>query len=220
MRSLLVALNASLSANAIALRKEQLVIPFSYRPPCHVRMDLGLFRCIIPVQSLSIRSQLCAYASRLTGTGVLSLVLRPLILEAVQEDITKALRAVHARFFLSRTTVNLALVGPGLVGGALLDQMQNQCCKLQERYKLDVRVLAIASSSKVLLSQSGTQSQCIPGLCLHDHRERLLLHASVCKRSFTQTANPCFIKRFAPTCRRGSFTVERAVQGQGTGRYP
>lgn len=78
----------------------------------------------------------------------------------VQEDITKALRAVHARFFLSRTTVNMALVGPGLVGGALLDQMQSQCCKLEQQYKLDVRVMAIATSGKVLLSQSGTWALC------------------------------------------------------------
>lgn len=80
----------------------------------------------------------------------------------VQDDVTKALRAVHARFFLSATTVNLALVGPGLVGGALLDQLQNQCCSLQERYKLDVRVLAIASSSMILTSDSGVH---IPQAC-------------------------------------------------------
>lgn len=78
-----------------------------------------------------------------------------MMLGCVQDDITKALCAVHARFFLSATTVNLALVGPGLVGGALLDQLQSQCCKLQQQYKLDVRVLAIASSNKILLSQSG-----------------------------------------------------------------
>jgi bifunctional aspartokinase / homoserine dehydrogenase 1 len=81
----------------------------------------------------------------------------------VQEDITKALRAVHARFFLSATTLNMALVGPGLVGGALLDQMQSQCCSLQEQYKLDVRVLAIATSTKVLFSQLG--------MLVHHHQQ-------------------------------------------------
>lgn len=73
----------------------------------------------------------------------------------MQADITKSLRAVHARFFLSATTLNLAIVGPGLVGGELLDQLKEQCCKLRERYRLDVRVLAIASSSKVLTSETG-----------------------------------------------------------------
>lgn len=75
-----------------------------------------------------------------------------------QADITKALRAVHARFFLSATTLNVAVVGPGLVGGELLDQLKEQCCKLRERYRLDVRVLAIATSSRVLLSQTGAAS--------------------------------------------------------------
>eukprot|EP00892_Ulva_mutabilis_P007158 jgi/Ulvmu1/4814/UM020_0099.1 len=72
-----------------------------------------------------------------------------------QSDVTKSLRAVHARFFLSATTLNLAVVGPGLVGGELLDQLKDQCCLLRDRYRLDVRVLAIATSSKVLLSETG-----------------------------------------------------------------
>lgn len=87
------------------------------------------------------------------------------LLPCMQEDITKALRAVHARFFLSATCLNLAVVGPGLVGGELLDQMQNQCHKLQKQYKLDVRVLAIASSKRILLSDTGVSPCGMQCLC-------------------------------------------------------
>jgi hypothetical protein len=74
----------------------------------------------------------------------------------VQADIVKALRAVHSRFFLSVTILNIALVGPGLVGATLLKQVQDQKEKLQKKYNMDIRVLAIADSKKMLLSDTGT----------------------------------------------------------------
>jgi hypothetical protein len=76
-----------------------------------------------------------------------------------QADVTRGLRAVHSRFFMSTTTLNVAVIGPGEVGGTLLDQLAQQRQLLVERYKLDVRVLAIASSSSALLSQTGAR-QC------------------------------------------------------------
>ena len=43
-----------------------------------------------------------------------------------QEDCIKALRAVHSRFYLSRTTVKMGIIGPGLIGSTLLDQLRDQ----------------------------------------------------------------------------------------------
>ena len=34
-----------------------------------------------------------------------------------REDCVRALRAVHSRFYLSRTTIAMGIVGPGLIGG-------------------------------------------------------------------------------------------------------
>jgi homoserine dehydrogenase len=49
----------------------------------------------------------------------------------------------------------VAVIGPGLVGGELLDQLRDQCAFLRQQYRLDLRVLAIATSKNVLLSQTG-----------------------------------------------------------------
>lgn len=43
-----------------------------------------------------------------------------------REDCIKALRAVHSRFYLSRTTLAMGIIGPGLIGSTLLDQLRDQ----------------------------------------------------------------------------------------------
>jgi aspartokinase/homoserine dehydrogenase 1 len=65
----------------------------------------------------------------------------------------RALRAVHAGFYLSPHTVSIGLVGPGLVGGALLDQLATQVERLRRDLKLDLRVRGIAGSKTMVLAQ-------------------------------------------------------------------
>ena len=43
-----------------------------------------------------------------------------------REDCIRALRAVHSRFYLSRTTIAMGIIGPGLIGSTLLDQLRDQ----------------------------------------------------------------------------------------------
>ncbi|KAK3001997.1 hypothetical protein RJ639_021776 [Escallonia herrerae] len=43
-----------------------------------------------------------------------------------REECVKALRAVHSRFYLSRTTIAMGIIGPGLIGSTLLDQLRDQ----------------------------------------------------------------------------------------------
>lgn len=66
-------------------------------------------------------------------------------------DSTRALRAVHAGFYLSDQVISVGVVGPGLVGRALLSQLAAQAPLLRARFKVDLRVRAIASSSRMLL---------------------------------------------------------------------
>ncbi len=61
-------------------------------------------------------------------------------------DTTRALRAVHSSFYLSAKTVSIGVIGPGSVGGALLDQLSEQSPRLRERFNLDLRVRAICRS--------------------------------------------------------------------------
>jgi bifunctional aspartokinase / homoserine dehydrogenase 1 len=64
---------------------------------------------------------------------------------------TRALRAVHARFYLSRHTVSIGLIGPGVVGRALLDQLASQVERLKRDFHLDLRVRGVVSSTRMLL---------------------------------------------------------------------
>ena len=47
-----------------------------------------------------------------------------------REDCIRALRAVHSRFYLSRTTIAMGIIGPGLIGSTLLDQLRDQVLSL------------------------------------------------------------------------------------------
>tara|TARA_B110000977_G_scaffold146001_2_gene185203 strand:+ start:5585 stop:8383 length:2799 start_codon:yes stop_codon:yes gene_type:complete len=67
-------------------------------------------------------------------------------------DITKALNAVHSKFYLSKTVISVGIVGPGLVGKTLLRQMNEQLAELKSDYAVDLRVVAITGNSKMLLS--------------------------------------------------------------------
>jgi bifunctional aspartokinase / homoserine dehydrogenase 1 len=62
----------------------------------------------------------------------------------------KALRAVHAAFYLSPNTLSIGLIGPGTVGRVLLAQIATQIDRLRE-LNLDLRVRGIASSKRMLL---------------------------------------------------------------------
>lgn len=70
-----------------------------------------------------------------------------------QNDAEKGLRAAHAGFYLSEQTLSVGLVGPGLIGSALLDQLHRQAAWLHEHYRIDVRVRGILSSKKMLLNE-------------------------------------------------------------------
>jgi aspartokinase/homoserine dehydrogenase 1 len=66
----------------------------------------------------------------------------------------RALRAVHSAFYLSAHTVSIGLVGPGLVGGALLEQIASQADRLRRDLNVDLRLRGIAGSRSMWLEQT------------------------------------------------------------------
>ena len=68
---------------------------------------------------------------------------------------TRALRAVHASFYLSATTLSVGIIGPGTVGRVLLEQIASQSARLQRDFKLDLRVRGIMTSKRMLLAEKG-----------------------------------------------------------------
>ena len=71
------------------------------------------------------------------------------------DDARRALRALHAGFFLSRQALSLGLIGPGNIGGTLLDQIAQEGDRLKEQFGLDIRIRGICNSKKMLLDETG-----------------------------------------------------------------
>lgn len=82
-------------------------------------------------------------------------------------DELKALNALHEAFFLSdKQELHLFLVGVGLIGSTLLEQIRAQSAYLLEEQNLDIRVVGLANTSKMIFNELG-----IP---LNDWRTQLL----------------------------------------------
>ena len=69
-----------------------------------------------------------------------------------EADAERALKAVHAGFYLSEQTLSIGLIGPGQVGRTLLNQIEHARRRLFEQGHLDLRLSAIASSRYMRLS--------------------------------------------------------------------
>lgn len=71
-------------------------------------------------------------------------------------DETKALNAIHEAFFLSGVrSVNLFLVGTGLIGGTLLDQLARQKVILSAEYQIRINLVGVANSRSMLFDRNG-----------------------------------------------------------------
>jgi bifunctional aspartokinase / homoserine dehydrogenase 1 len=69
----------------------------------------------------------------------------------------RALRSVHSSFYLSPHTISVGLIGPGVVGSVLLDQLTTQVQRLSRELKLDLRVRGIMSSKRMHLADPEVQ---------------------------------------------------------------
>lgn len=71
-------------------------------------------------------------------------------------DEAKALNALHEAFFLSDTKeLHLFMVGVGLIGGTLIEQIKEQAKFLKENRSLEIRVTGLANSRKMVFDESG-----------------------------------------------------------------
>jgi aspartokinase/homoserine dehydrogenase 1 len=72
------------------------------------------------------------------------------------EDESKALAAVHEAFFLAGTrSANVLLVGRGLIGGTLIDQIRRHRSLLAEDYSVRLNVVGISDSKRMILDARG-----------------------------------------------------------------
>lgn len=73
-----------------------------------------------------------------------------------KSDLAKALNALHDSLFLSETqTLNVFVVGPGLIGSTLLQQLHDQIPALEEEKGLKINVVGLANSKKMVFDAEG-----------------------------------------------------------------
>ena len=75
---------------------------------------------------------------------------------AVDEaDAERALKTIHAGFYLSDQTLSVGLIGPGQVGSTLARQILGAAERLKREANLDIRLRAVASSTRMRFSDPG-----------------------------------------------------------------
>ncbi len=71
-------------------------------------------------------------------------------------DISKALNALHDELFLSGAkTLNIFMVGPGLIGATLLQQINEQGQYLLDHRGIRINVVGLANSKKMVFNEDG-----------------------------------------------------------------
>ena len=86
-----------------------------------------------------------------------------------QKDLSKTLNTIHEVFFLSDVkTLNVYVVGVGLIGGALINQIAKQNKELVRDHSLKINIVGMANSKKMIFDEDG--------LKLSNWKEKLISH--------------------------------------------
>jgi aspartokinase/homoserine dehydrogenase 1 len=73
-----------------------------------------------------------------------------------RENEAKALNALHEAFFLSGTkSLNLFVLGTGLIGSTLFKQIKGQAAYLKSQLSLDIRLIGIGNIDLMLFDETG-----------------------------------------------------------------
>src|SRR5436853_54295 len=71
-----------------------------------------------------------------------------------ERQTTRALRSVHAGFYLSPHTISLGIIGPGAVGSELLEQLASQTERLTRDFHIDLRLRGVMTTKSMALSDT------------------------------------------------------------------
>jgi aspartokinase/homoserine dehydrogenase 1 len=82
-----------------------------------------------------------------------------------RQDEAKALNAIHEAFFLSGLrSVNLFLLGAGLIGGTLLDQIAGHKETLAEKHQIRINLVGAANSRSMIFRREGLDPKKVKAL--------------------------------------------------------
>lgn len=73
-----------------------------------------------------------------------------------KDDLEESLNVLHESLFLKRKkVVNLFLIGPGVVGGALLNIISDQLNYFSKKLNIEFRLIGLANSKKMVIKKDG-----------------------------------------------------------------
>ena len=86
-----------------------------------------------------------------------------------KQDETKAVNAIHEAFFLSGVrSVNLFLLGTGLIGGTLLEQIAKQKEILANEYRIQINLAGIGDVNRMILNAAGLDPKTAGSLLIEE----------------------------------------------------
>ena len=122
------------------------------------------------------------------------------------KDEVKTLRVIHRAFFENtQKTIGLFVLGCGLVGSQLLEQLQLQKAALQSKYGFDLKVCGVANSKQMIFDAEG--------VALKQWRQTLL-------QSPQSTDIKTIVKRLADCVTDQLIFVDCTASEQVTEYYP
>ncbi|MEQ9404437.1 MAG: bifunctional aspartate kinase/homoserine dehydrogenase I [Cyclobacteriaceae bacterium] len=124
-----------------------------------------------------------------------------------KEDLTKAINLLHESFFEHEIRrINLFMVGAGNVGKELLKQVKKQQAYLLKEHHLDVRVIALANSKKMIFEEE------TEGINLSEWEDKL-------KEGATYSIDS-FIDKMDQINLRNSIFLDVTASGEIAEKYP
>jgi aspartokinase/homoserine dehydrogenase 1 len=108
-------------------------------------------------------------------------------------DEAKALNAVHEAFFLSGVrSVNLFLMGIGLIGGTLVEQFARHKEILADTYQIRINLAAVGNSKKMIFRPEGLDPKTVKSLLKSSDPQDFSLDAFVEEMKSLNMPNTCF----------------------------
>ena len=149
------------NAEAAINRAFEIEIAQNKIDPCYVEKDL----CIIALVGENMKNHQGLSGRMFSTLGKNNVNIRAIAQGASERnistvinerDVKKALNTLHENFFEENTKqLNLFVMGVGNVGEKFIEQIHNQRKFLKDNLKINVRVIALSNSRKMLFDEDG-----------------------------------------------------------------
>lgn len=114
-----------------------------------------------------------------------------------QNDESKALNALHESFFLSDTKeLHLFIVGTGLIGSTLIEQIKQQAPYLKEHRSLEIKAVGLSNSRKMIFDENGIDLKNWKEE-LNDRGEKASMYGFIEKMKTLNLSNTIFVDNTA-----------------------